>query len=816
MAQEELPVAARVVVIGGGAMGCSTAYYLAKQGCADVVLLERAKLTSGTTWHSAAQVRQLRSSQSLTRLIQDSVELYGSLEAETGQSTGWYRTGSLSIATNPDRLTHIRRQAALARAFGIEVAEIDAAEAGRLWPLMRTDDVIGAVYSPDDGRVNPSDLCAALARGARQRGVRILEDTPVSGFRLENGRVTGVTTSRGTIRCEAVALCAGLWSREIALLAGVAAPLYACEHFYLLTKPIEGITGHLPTLSDHDGHLYIRDDVGGLLVGCFEPWGKVLPPEKLPENFAFELLNEDWDHFEPMMLNALHRVPALETAEARMLLNGPESFTPDGNFLLGEAAEVTGFFLGCGMNSIGVASAGGAGKALARWVLEGHPGMDLSPVDIRRFQAFQNSQDALRARVPEVLGLHYAIAYPGREFETARNLRFSPLHGRLKARGARFGQRAGWERPVYFTGPDEAQDPPLSFERPPWFEAAAAEHKAAREAVAVIDQGSFVKLLLQGRRVERLLQRLCANDVAVAPGRIVYSAMLNERGGFESDLTVLRLAEDSFLLVSGTGHGGRDPAWIRRHMAGDEDATLTDVTSSHAAIAVAGPRSRALLSRLSDADFGNDAFPYYTWQEIELDCERVRAARLSYVGELGWELYVPAEFAAGLYDRLCAAGEDLGLRDVGAYATTSLRIEKGYRAWGHDLGPEDTPLEAGLGFAVKLDRQIPFIGREALLRQREHRTGKRLIMLQLEDPDALPIGEEPILQHGRAVGQATSCAYGHSLGCGVAMGYVGCGDRGIEAMLDDGGFALDIAGRAVPARASLRAAYDPRGERLRR
>ncbi len=814
--RSDFPQAAQIVVIGGGVMGCSVAYHLAKLGCRDVALLERHKLTSGTTWHSAAQVRQLRSTRNLTELIRHSVDLYSLLEAETGQATGWVRTGSLSIATNPDRLTHIRRQAALARAFGVEVHEIGPGEARELWPLMNAEDVIGAVFSPGDGRVNPSDLCAALVKGAKAGGARVFEGIRVTGFAVKAGRVAGVETDRGQIACEAVVNCAGLWGRQVAALAGVAAPLYACEHFYLLTKPIEGVTPHLPTLSDHDGRLYLRDEVGGLLIGCFEPWGKPLPLEALPADFAFDLLNEDWDHFEPMMMNALHRIPALETAEVRMLLNGPESFTPDGLFLLGEAPELRGFFLGCGMNSVGVATGGGAGRALAEWIVEGRPTMDLWPVDIRRFAPFQNNLRALAARIPEELGLHYAIAYPGREPGTARDLRQTPLHSRLAARGARFGTRMGWERPSYFVPSGESVSETLTFDRPGWFERVAAEHRAAREAVAVFDQSSFGKLLVQGRDAERLLQRVCANDLAVKPGRVVYTTMLNAQGGIEADLTVMRLSNEAYLMVTGTAQAVRDLDWLRRHMAEDDRVALTDVTSAGAVLGVMGPAAREMLQGLTSADLSNRAFRYFTWQDIDLGCAPVRAARLSYVGELGWELYVASEFAAHVYDLIAQAGADHGLVDAGSHALTSLRLEKAYRAWGHDIGPEDTPLEAGLGFAVRFDKPGAFIGREALLAQRDQGLRRRLVVLTLEDPESLPLGDEPILHEGRIVGQVTSAAFGHSIGRAVAIGYVRLPGRGrVEEMIAAGGFELDIAGRRFAATAGLEAPWDPQGRRLR-
>ncbi len=811
---ESFPSHARAVIIGGGAMGCSTLYHLAKFGIADAVLLERKRLTAGTTWHSAAQVRRLRSSNNLTQLIKYSAELYAGLEGETGQSTGWSRTGSLSIATTADRFAFIKRQAALAAAFGVETEVIGAAEAGRIWPLMRTDDIVGAVFAPDDGRVNPSDLCAALAKGARARGASIFEETEVTGFDIRDGRVHGVRTSRGDVECEIVVNCAGLWGHRIAGLAGVAAPLHACEHFYLLTRPIPGIDGHLPTLGDHDNYLYIRDDVGGLLVGCFEPNAKGLPLDRLPNDFAFDLLNEDWDHFEPMMENALRRIPALETAEVRMLLNGPESFTADGAFLMGEAPEVRGFYLGCGMNSMGVASSGGAGRALAEWIVEGRPTMDLSPVDIRRFSAFQNNPNLLAERIPEELSRHYAIGYPGREFETARGVRRSPLHDALAAAGAQFGERHGWERPTWFRAPGEDGPVPLRYGKPAWHDAVASECRAAREAAALFDQGSFGKLLVEGPEATALLQRACANDVDVAPGRVVYTAMLNERAGFESDLTVMRLAEERYLMVTATGQARRDTDWLRRHTDEGARVAVTEVSGAIAVLGLMGPTAPTILQSLTDTDLGIDAFPLFTRREIAIGPVMAGAARLSYVGEAGFELYVGTEMAASLHEALLSAGAEHGLIHAGVHAMTALRIEKGYRAWGHDVTPDDTPDEAGLAFAVKTGKQTPFTGRDALLAKRQAPLARRLVHLALPDPEAWPIGDEPILKAGEIIGQITSAVHGHTLGHAVAMGYVrlnGAASGEVETWSD---IEVDIAGERFTARASLRPFFDPTGARM--
>jgi 4-methylaminobutanoate oxidase (formaldehyde-forming) len=812
---DSLPVDARVVVIGGGVMGCSTLYHLAKLGVRDLILLERKKLTCGTTWHSAAQVRQLRSTNNLTQLIRYSTELYASLEEETGQSTGWTRTGSLSIATNADRLKHIRHQASLATVFGVETHELSPAQAADLWPMMRSDDIIGAVYSPDDGRVNPSDLCAALIKGGKARGARVFEDTAVAGFHVHDGRVSGVQTERGDVSCETVVNCAGLWGRQVGAMAGVSVPLYACEHFYLLTKPIEGLGRHLPTLSDHDGYLYIRDDVDGILAGCFEPGAKALSLDKLPAGFAFDLLDEDWDHFEPMMHNAMHRIPALEQAQVKMLVNGPESFTPDGAFLLGETPQLKGFFVGCGMNSVGVASGGGAGRALAEWIVAGAPTTDLWSVDIRRFAPFHANETFLRARIPEMLSLHYAVGYPGREPQTARGLRKSPIHDRLAAAGAQFGTRMGWERAAWFAGQNDPLPAPLGFGKPAWFDAEERECRAARNDVVLFDQSSFAKLVVDGADAERILQKLCANHVNVTPGTIVYTGMLNKNGGYESDLTVMRLSRERYLLITGTAQAVRDLDWISSAIASRDRASVLDVTSSLAVFSVMGPKSRRLLQELTPDALDNEAFPLFSSREIQLGSATARAARLSYVGELGWELYVPVDMAPGLYDTLMAAGAAFGLINAGTHALTSLRIEKGYRAWGHEVTPDDSPLEAGLAFATKLRSGVPFVGREALLEQQTSGLRRRLLHFKLDDPDVFIMGDEPILLDGGVAGQATSAAFGHSLGASVGMGYVSLEGRRPATMIEAGGFEIECAAERYPISVSLSAFFDPRGKRMR-
>jgi 4-methylaminobutanoate oxidase (formaldehyde-forming) len=810
-----LPSHARVVVIGGGIVGCSTAYHLTRLGWRDVALLERAALSCGTTWHAAGLVGQLRSSLNMTQLIRYSTELYAALEAETGQATGWKRCGSLSVARTAERMIQLKRTASMARAFGVEAELIGLDEAARRWPLMRTDDLVGAVWLPGDGKANPADVAAALARGARAGGATICENVKVTGIEVEAGAVAGVTTTAGPVACEVVVNCAGLWAREVGRLAGVTVPLHAVEHMYVVTGAIAGVSRDLPVLRDPDGHVYFKEEVGGLAMGGFEPVAKPWLTRDVPEDFAFSLLKEDWEQFDVLMRNAVIRVPALEAAEARRLINGPESFTPDNHFILGEAPELRRFFVGAGFNSAGIASAGGAGRALAEWIVEGRPTVDLWPVDIRRFARWHGNERWLRERMVEAPGLHYAIAWPLRDFKSGRGVRRSPLYDRLAAKGAAFGSKMGWERANWFATDGGRPETVYSFVRQNWMPAAAAEHRAAREAVAVFDQTSFSKFVVEGRDAEAVLQRLCANDVAVAPGRIVYTGMLNDRGGYESDLTVTRLAADRFFIVTGTAQATRDADWIRRHVGAGERALLTDVTSAYAVLSVMGPRARALLERVTDADLSAAAFPFGTMQEIGLGHGVVRAMRVTYVGELGWELYAPMESATAVYDTVMAAGADLGVADAGYYALESLRLEKGYRAWGRDVSPDDTPLEAGLEFAVRLDKPGGFVGREALLAQKARGIEKRLVVFTLADAAALPWGDEPILRDGGLVGWVTSAAFGHTLGRPVAMGYVRHAGRVDRGFIEAGRYEIEIAGERVAARAHLRAPYDPRNERVR-
>jgi sarcosine dehydrogenase len=810
-----LPSHARAVIVGGGIVGCSVAYHLARLGWRDVLLLERKQLTSGSTFHAAGLVGQLRTNANITRLLTYSVDLYGRLETETGQATGWKMNGGLRLACNKDRMIEIRRQATTARSFGLEMHLLEPGEAKRLWPLMDASDLVGAAFLPTDGQASPSDITQALARGARQEGVRIVEGCAVTGFRIEGGRLVGILTDQGEVGCEAVALCAGQWSKALGRLAGVRVPLHSVQHQYMITEPIEGVAPDLPTLRDPDRLIYFKEEVGGLVMGGYErnprPWAE----DGIPEGFHFTLLDPDWDHFEQLMEQALIRVPALETAGVKQLINGPESFTPDGNFILGEAPEVRGFFVGCGFNAFGIASAGGAGQALAEWIAAGEPPFDLWPADIRRFGLPHGDDAWVRSRSLELYGKHYTVAWPGEEHASGRPLRRSPLYQRLRDAGAVFGEKLGWERPNWFTGPGEEPRDVYSFGRPNWFEAVGREHLACRERVALFDASSFAKLLLIGDGAEDALSWICANRVDVAPGRVVYTQMLNARGGIECDLTVTRLAKDTFYIVTGTGFATHDLDWIERSIPEDLDAKVIDVTSAFAVLPLMGPHARDLLREVTGHDVSNSALPFGSWREIRIAGAPAQALRVTYVGELGFELHVPTEFALTVYDALIEAGGLFGLALAGYRAIESLRLEKGYRAWGAELGPDHTPLEAGLGFAVKLRSDQPFLGRDALERQQREELKKRLGCFTVDDPDIVLLGRETILRDGAPVGWLTSGGFGYTLGKPIGYGYLRNAEGVTPEWLRAGRYEFEVATERVPATFHPRPPYDPDNARVR-
>jgi heterotetrameric sarcosine oxidase gamma subunit len=813
-----LPDRARVVVVGGGVIGASVAYHLAGLGWTDLLLLEQGQLSCGTTWHAAGLVGQLRATESGTRLVQYSTELYSRLEEETGQSTGFRRCGGVTVARTPERLTQLRRTAATAEAFGLDCELISPARAGEFFPMMDTADLCGALWLPGDGRADPTDLTAALARGARTRGATIRERTRVTGISTAGGAVTGVRTGEGDIEAEIVVNCAGQWAKQVGALAGVNVPLHSAEHFYVVTEQVDGAHRWLPILRDPDGYTYFKEEVGGLVVGGFEPQAKPwVAPDELPWPFEFQLLDEDWEHFSVLMESALHRIPVLTDTGIKMFYNGPESFTPDNQFILGEAPGLRNFFVAAGFNSVGIASAGGAGKALAEWITGGEPGTDLLANDIRRFAPFNGNNQWLHDRVGEILGLHYAVPWPNRELATARPFRRSPAYHLLQDAGACFGSRMGWERANFFAPP--GADPVIEYGwgKQNWLPWSAAEQRATRGAVAVFDQTSFSKYLLTGPDAEHALQWLCTADVAVRPGRTVYTGMLNARGTYESDITVTRLSDEEFLLVSSAATTERDKDHIRRQLPDGCRAALVDMTSAYAVYGVMGPRSRQLLSKLSRADLSDAAFPFGTSREIDLGYSTVRATRITYVGELGWELYVPAEFAVGVYQGLMAAGEPLGVVNAGYYAIESMRLEKAYRAFGRELTPDYDPAEAGLLFACKLKTDIGFLGRAAVEQAKARGPRRRLVSLVLDDPDAAMWGGELVLRDGLALGQVTSAAWGETLGASVGLAYLRHPD-GAAVTADfarAGSYLVDVGGVRCPATVHQRPPFDPAGERVR-
>jgi heterotetrameric sarcosine oxidase gamma subunit len=810
----ELPGRARVVIIGGGVIGASVAYHLTQLGWTDVLLLEQGQLSCGTTWHAAGLVGQLRASESGTRLVQYSTELYSRLEAETGLSAGFRRCGGVTVARTQDRLTQLRRTAATAQAYQLECELLTPAQAGDRYPVMRVADLAGAIWLPGDGRANPTDLTAALARGARDRGAVIRERTRVTDVISDGKAVTGVRTDRGDVEAEIVVNCAGQWAKQVGAMCGVTVPLHSAEHFYVVTDQIDGVHRDLPVLRDPDGYTYFKEEVGGLVVGGFEPDAKPwVAPDALPYPFEFRLLDEDWDHFSILMDSAVHRIPVLAETGIKMFYNGPESFTPDNQFILGEAPELRNFFVGAGFNSVGIASAGGAGRALAEWITEGEPGLDLSAVDIRRFAPFNGNNQWLHDRVSEVLGLHYAIPWPNRELTTARPFRRSPAYHLLKEANACFGSKMGWERANFFAPPGQAPAIEYGWGQQNWQPWSAAEQRAARGRVAVFDQTSFSKYLMTGPDAEQALQWLCTADIAVPPGRTVYTGMLNARGTYEADITVTRLTPDRFLLVSSAATTERDKDHITRRMPSGCHAELVDVTSAYAVYGVMGPRSRDLLASLSRTDFSDGAFPFGTSREIDLGYATVRATRITYVGELGWELYVPAEFAVGAYQDLIAAGA----ANAGYYAIESLRLEKGYRAFGRELTPDYNPVEAGLLFACKLKTGIGFLGREAVEKARTAGPRRRLVSLVLADPDAMIWGGELVLRDGVAVGQVTSGAWGEAVGGCVGLAYIRDPDGGpvTPDLARAGSYQVNVGGTLYPAAIHLRPPFDPAGDRVK-
>ena len=802
-----LPTHAQIVVIGGGIIGCSTAYHLARDHKADVVLLEQGKLTSGSTWHAAGLVGQLRSSASITKVLKYSVDLYKRLDAETGLNTGWKMTGCLRLATTPDRWTEFRRLATTARSFGMEMDLITPAEVKRMWPLMEVGDLIGASWLPTDGQASPSDITQSLAKGARMAGAKIHEGVTVTGFVMDGPRITHVQTDQGVIACETVVNCAGQWARQVGAMAGVVVPLQPVKHQYIITERIPGLADDAPTIRDPDRRTYFKEEVGGLVMGGYEPNPQVWTQGDIPSPWEFRLFDDDWEHFGQHMEQAIARVPALETVGVKQMINGSESFTPDGNFILGRASVCANMYVGAGFNAFGIASGGGAGWVLAEWAMTGEPPMDLWVVDIRRFSGMHADRAWVAERTAEAYGKHYTVAFPHEEYTSGRPLITSPLYPRLQAAGAVFGSKLGWERPNWF-GPPGARDE-YAMGRQNWFDAVGDEHRQVREKAGLFDQSSFAKYELKGPDAAAALDRIAAGDVLKAPGRLTYTQMLNTRGGIECDLTCARLAEDHYYIVTGTGFRTHDYGWIADHLTGN--CTLTDVTEDWGTLSLMGPLSRDILAKVTETDVSNAEFPFGDVRILQVAGASVRALRVTYVGELGWELHVPIADLGAVYDALMAASPDL--RPVGYRALESLRLEKGYRAWASDITPNDTPFEAGLGWAVKLKSGRDFIGRAAL--ERNAPLAKRFAGFSLADPAAVLVGRETILRDGVAVGYLTSGGWGYTLGCGIGLGYIRRAEGVTEDWLRAGRYALVVAGEEYPAAISLAPLYDPAGTRVK-
>jgi len=810
-----LPSHAQIVVIGGGIIGCSTAYHLARDHKADVILLEQGKLTSGSTWHAAGLVGQLRSSASITRVLKYSVELYKGLEAETGFATGWKMTGCLRLATNQDRWTEYQRLATTAKSFGMDMQLVSPEEVKRMWPLMDTSDLVGASWLPTDGQASPSDITQSLAKGARMHGAKLYENVRVTGFEMKDDRILKVKTDQGDISCDKVVNCAGQWARQVGTMAGINVPLQPVKHQYIITERLPGLATDAPTLRDPDRRTYFKEEVGGLVMGGYEPNPQGWTTGDVPNDWEFRLFDDDFDHFEQHMVQAIERVPGLADVGVKQMINGPESFTPDGNFILGAAPECANMFVGAGFNAFGIASGGGAGWVLAQWVVDGEAPLDLWVVDIRRFSGLHQDRKWVSDRTLEAYGKHYTIGYPHEEYTSGRPYIVSPLYERLKAHRAVFGSKLGWERPNWFAPEGMEAKDEYAMGRQNWFEPVGDEHRHVREAVGVFDQSSFAKYEMTGKDAQQALDFICANDVSKPVGRLTYTQLLNTRGGIEADLTVARLADDKFYIVTGTGFRTHDLAWINDHIPAELKAKVVDVTEQFGTLSLMGPTARKVLEAVTAADVSNAAFPFGHVREIAIAGSTVRALRVTYVGELGWELHVPIGAIGEVFDALMAAGKPHGIRPVGYRALESLRLEKGYRAWGSDITPNDTPFEAGLGWAVKLRKDTDFLGRKALEKLGNAALTKRLACFTVDDKDVVLLGRETILRDGQPVGYLTSGGFGYTVGKNIGFGYVRHAGGVDDAFLSGGSYELVVAMERVPAKIHLEPLFDPAAARVK-
>ena len=814
-----IPEEANVVIIGGGVIGCSIAYHLGKLGWKDILLLERKKLTCGTTWHAAGLIAQLRATQNMTRLAKYSQELYWDLEKETGVVTGFKRNGSMTVALTEERLEELNRQADMARAYDVEIENIDKAEIKSRYPHLNTEDVLGGLWLPKDGQADPVNITQALAKGARNFGVKILEDVKVLDIETKDNKISGVKTEKGYIKSKFVVNAGGMWGQEIGKMAGASVPLHACEHFYIVTEPIEGLKEELPVLRVPDECAYYKEDAGKILLGAFEPNSKPWGGDGIPEDFEFDSLPEDFDHFEPILERAINRFPHLGSAGIKTFFNGPESFTVDNRYLLGETPEIKNFFVAAGFNSVGIQSAGGAGKVLADWIKNGRPNIDLWEVDIRRMMPFQRNKQYLKKRVSETLGLLYADHFPYRQFETGRDIKRSPIHSYLKKYGACFGETSGWERPNWFLNKQQLEQKitpeyKYSWKRQNWFENSADEHNAVRKSVGLYDLSSFGKIRIVGRDAEDFLQKICGNNIAVSPGKIVYTQFLNDDGGIESDITITRLSSDEFLVVTPAATIQKDINWIKGHIPDNAHCYAYDATCSEAVISIMGPDARKFLQPLILESLDNEKFPFGTAKEIEIGMGIARAHRISYVGELGWEIYISSDMSSYVFEEIMKRNSEMPIKLCGLHSLDSCRIEKAYRHYGHDISSEDNIIEAGLGFAVKTHKPKSkfgdFIGKNAVEIKKQEGVQKRMMQFVLENPEPLLFHNEPIIKNDKIVGYLTSGNYGHHLGSAVGMGYVECDKKGEspEEQLK-GEYMIDVAGKRYTATPYLKPAYDP-------
>lgn len=810
-----IPQHAQVVVIGGGIIGCSTAYHLARDHGADVVLLEQGRLTSGSTWHAAGLVGQLRSSASITKVLKYSVDLYKGLSAETGLETGWKMSGCLRLATNQDRWIEYKRLATTAGSFGMDMELVSPETVKQMWPLMDTSDLVGASWLPTDGQANPTDITQSLAKGARMNGAKIFEGVSVTGFEMEGDRITTVLTTKGKIQCEKVVNCAGQWARQIGAMVGINVPLQPVKHQYVVTEPIPGLSEDAATIRDPDRRTYFKEEVGGLVMGGYEPNPQPWTTGDVPNDWEFGLFDDDFDHFEQHLEQAMVRIPALEQAGVKQMINGSESFTPDGNFILGPGPECANMFVGAGFNAFGIAAGGGAGWVLAEWTMSGEAPLDLWVVDIRRFSELHKDRNWVCERTLEAYGKHYEIGFPHMEYETGRPAIVSPLFDRLQKHNAVFGSKLGWERPNWFAPKGVEPRDEYSMGRQNWFDAVGQEHAHVREHVGLFDQSSFAKFELTGGDAGTALNWICANNVDKPAGRLTYTQLLNTRGGIEADLTVARLSDDKFYIVTGTGFRTHDFAWIAEHLPKECDATLVDVTEEFGTLSLMGPKARVVLGHVTDADVSHEAFPFAHVREISVAGHAVRALRVTYVGELGWELHIPIAALGDVFDALMSAGAAENIRPVGYRAIESLRLEKGYRAWGSDITPNDTPAEAGLGWAVKMRSNTPFMGREALEATAGKPLTKRLAGFTLDDPEIVLAGRETILRNGETVGYLTSGGFGYTIGKNIGYGYVRCEAGVDDTYLESGTYQLVVANEPVPAELGMGAFFDPENKRVK-